>query len=160
MCVWDVVRFLWPAKLSSWKKKTKKKKKKNQWKVFFFPPILSCFAVFPCAFLELLETVVVPPCLFVTRENNKVIKSFWGVFGCGWCRNTELLRLWFSELSLSLYLLSYCVSKAFSFCLNGKNIVRAFFQRFFTFIQLYFWHHSICFIGSWQNRWLAITHFN
>lgn len=67
-----------------------------------------------CGFPLCTSETTASPSLFVTRENNKVIKSVWGVFGCGWTLDTVLLRLWFPVLALSSLPLTYCFSKAFS----------------------------------------------
>lgn len=73
------------------------------------------FCGFPLCTSETLgNTFVLPPHLFVTRENNKVIKSFWGVFGCGWCLDAVLLRFWFPVLAMSSHLLTFQTSKAFA----------------------------------------------
>lgn len=99
LCVCDVVLFLWPVKLSSWGKK-----KTNPWKPFY----ILCFVAFPCELLKLLALH-----FSVTRENNKVIKSVWGVLGCGWYLDTVLRRLRFPVRAVFLYPLTYCISKAF-----------------------------------------------
>lgn len=90
VCLWCFC-VLWPVQLFSWRKK-------KSLKVFFIFFYVLWFSLVPiCNSWKLICSA--SPRLFVTGDNNKVIKSFWG--GCGWCLDTIPLRLWFPVLHWS-----------------------------------------------------------